>query len=166
MPCTKSRLAPSISSKPKVRPSVRTFPFIRPYYIQLSFNVRHPILKNPTVRQALSYAVDRQAIIDLALNRQGIVSEGPIWPFHWAYSTAQKTYTHNTEAATLRLDSAGLRMKPSTVPGGMPSRLRFRCLTVGQRVQRFEKIALVLQKQLYEIGVDMQIEALDLSGSS
>jgi ABC-type transport system substrate-binding protein len=141
---------------------VRTYPFIRPYYIQLAFNVRHPILKNTTVRQALSYAVDRQAIIDLALNRQGIVSEGPIWPFHWAYSTAQKTYGHNAEAATLRLDAAGLRMKPAAVPGAMPSRLRFRCLTVAKE-SRFERMALVLQKQLYEIGVDMEIEAVPLS---
>ena len=98
--------------KLKDKRTFRTFPFIGPYYIQLVFNVRHPILKNAAVRQALSYAVDRQAVIDLALNRQGIVAEGPIWPFHWAYSTAQKAYAHNTEAATLRLDSAGFRMKP------------------------------------------------------
>ncbi len=90
--------------------NVQTFPFMRPYFMQVLFNVKHPILKNPAVRQALSYAVDRQAIIDLALNRQGTVAEGPIWPYHWAYSTAQKTYTHNSEAATLRLDSAGLQM--------------------------------------------------------
>jgi peptide/nickel transport system substrate-binding protein len=139
--------------------NMRTFPFIRPYYIQLVFNVRHPILKDTAVRQALSYAVDRQAVIDAALNHQGIVSEGPIWPFHWAYSTAQKTYTHNPEAATLRLDAAGLRVRPAAVSGGMPSRLRFRCLTVAKE-SRYERIALVLQKQLYEIGVDMEIEAV------
>ena len=64
---------------------------MRPYYFQLMFNVTHPVLKNPAVRQALSYAVDRQAVVDLALNKQGTAAEGPIWPFHWAYSTAQKT---------------------------------------------------------------------------
>ena len=41
----------------------------------------------------------------------------------------------------------------------MPSRFRLRCLTVAKE-SRFEKIALVLQKQLYKIGVDLQIEAL------
>jgi ABC-type transport system substrate-binding protein len=138
---------------------VHTYPFTRPYYVQLLFNVKHPILKNPAVRQALSYAVDRQAIINQALNRQGTVAEGPIWPFHWAYSTAQKTYTHNTEAATLRLDSAGLRMKKAGAPGQMPSRFRIRCLTLAKDA-RYERIALILQKQLYEIGVDMEIEVL------
>ncbi len=41
----------------------------------------------------------------------------------------------------------------------MPSRLRFRCLTLAKDA-RYEKIALILQKQLYEIGVDIEIEAL------
>ncbi len=137
---------------------VRTFPFTRPYFISLIFNVKHPVFKNPMVRQALSYAADREAIIDLAMNGQGRVAEGPIWPFHWAYSTSSKNYTRNIEAATLRLDSAGLRLKPGA-PGRMPSRLRFRCLTLAKDA-RYEKIALVLQKQLFEIGVDMEIEAI------
>ncbi len=137
--------------------TVNTYAFVRPYYIQLLFNVRHPLLKKPAVRQALSYGVDRQQIVDLALNKQGTVAEGPIWPYHWAYSTAEKTYTHNSEVATLRLDSAGLKIKPSSEKGRMPSRLRIRCLTVAND-DRYEKIALVLQKQLYEIGVDLEIE--------
>jgi peptide/nickel transport system substrate-binding protein len=142
-----------------VPPTVKLYPFTRPYYIQLTFNNKHPVLKNPSVRQALSYAVDRQAVIDEGLNKQGTVAEGPIWPAHWAYSTAQKTYTRNLEAATLRLDSAGLRVKPSREAGRMPSRLRITCLTLA-REARYEKIALILQKQLYDIGVDMEIEPL------
>jgi peptide/nickel transport system substrate-binding protein len=141
--------------------NVRTYAFLRPYYLQLAFNVRHPVLKNPAVRQALSYGLDRQAVVDHALNKQGTVAEGPIWPFHWAYSTAQKTYTHNSEAATLRLDSAGLAIRKSPT-GRMPSRLHIVCLTVANNAQ-FEKIALVLQKQLYEIGVDLEIQALPIA---
>jgi peptide/nickel transport system substrate-binding protein len=139
--------------------NVHTYPFVRPYYVQLVFNIRHPLLKQATVRQALSYAVDRQAIIDLALNRQGTIAEGPIWPYHWAYSTAPKVYTHNTEAATLRLDAAGLRLPKTATPGQMPARFRLKCLTLAKD-QRYEKIALILQKQFYEIGVDMEIEAV------
>lgn len=150
-------ISPAAVDFVKGQSNVHLFPFMRPYYFQLVFNVRHPILKNPVVRQALSYGVDRQGVIDSGLSHQGTVAEGPIWPYYWAYSTAQKTYNHNAEAATLRLESAGLKLKPS--PGRMPSRLRFRCLTVAKDA-RYEKIALVLQKQFYEIGVDMEIEAL------
>ena len=126
--------------------NVNTFPFVRPYDVQLLFNIRHPILKNPAVRQALSYAVDRQAINRPRVESSSTVAEGPIWPFHWAYSTAQKTYTHNTEAATLRLDSAGLKVTRSSAPGRMPSRFRLGCLTLANDA-RYEKIALILQKE-------------------
>jgi peptide/nickel transport system substrate-binding protein len=136
-----------------------SYQFTRPFFIQLAFNTSHPALKNPVVRQALSYGVDRRAVIELAMNKQGQVAEGPIWPYHWAYSTAQKTYSHNLEAALLRLESAGLKVKPGK-PGRMPSRLHIRCLTPENNAL-FEKIALVLQKQLYEIGVDLEIVPLN-----
>jgi peptide/nickel transport system substrate-binding protein len=135
----------------------RAYPFVRPYFIQLAFNTRHPALKDPVVRQALSYAVDRQAIVDQGMNKAGVVAEGPIWPYHWAYSTAQKAYTHNLEAATLRLESAGLKIKPGK-PGRMPSRLHIRCLAPNMPL--FESIATVLQKQMYEIGVDLELVVL------
>jgi len=137
---------------------IRAYPFVRPYYYQLLFNVRNPILKNPAVRQALSYGIDRQVVVEHALGGQGIVAEGPIWPFHWAYSTAQKVYTHNSDSATLRLDSAGFKIKKAAQPGQMPSRLRIRCLIIGNQAQ-YERIAQILQKQLYEIGVDLAVEA-------
>lgn len=139
---------------------VRAFPFTRPYFILLAFNVNHPILKDVRVRQALSYAIDRQAIIDRGLDRQGVVADGPIWPHHWAYS-AQKTYTHNIEAATLRLDAAGFHAGRVREAGHMPSRFRFKCLTV-ERNATFEKIAVLVKQQLYDIGVDMEIETVSV----
>jgi ABC-type transport system substrate-binding protein len=141
--------------------NARTFPFTRPYFIYLLFNVKHPILKSAQVRQALSYAIDRQAIVDRGLDRQGSLADGPIWPAHWAYGTAQKAYTPNVEAATARLDAAGLALRHGRDPGRMPSRFRFKCLTIAKHAT-FEKIALLLQKQLYEIGIDMEVEAVSL----
>ena len=43
----------------------------------------------------------------------------------------------------------------------MPSRFTFTCLVMNND-SRFERVALVLQKQLYAVGVDMRIEALPL----
>ncbi len=141
--------------------TINTYSYLRPFYLQLVFNLRHPVLGKVATRQALSQAVDRQQIIDLALNKRGQVAEGPIWPSHWAYSTAQKPYGYNPEAATLRLDAAGLTLKPGAKPGDMPNRFRFTCLTVAND-ERYEKMALVLQKQLYSIGVEMDIQVLPL----
>ena len=106
-------IAPNVANLPDPD-GQKSYPFVRPYFVQLVFNTRHPALKDPVVRQALSYGVDREAIIELGMNKQGMVAEGPIWPYHWAYSTAQKTYAHNLEAATLRLESAGVALAPFT----------------------------------------------------
>lgn len=139
--------------------TINTFAHTRPYFIQLLFNFRHPALRKPAVRQALSHAVDREHIVKVALHGRGIVSQGPIWPQHWAYGFPSKTYTRNIEVATLLLDGAGQRIRASAERGRMKSRFRFVCLTLANDA-RYEKIGILLQKQLYEIGVDMEVVAL------
>ena len=153
-------VTPSSLDFVEAQSSVKTFPFSRPYYIQLLFNMRHPALKQAVVRQALSQGVDRQALVDLAFNGRGVAAEGPLWPKHWAYSTARKTFNYNPEAATLRLDAAGYKVVKR--PGAMPSRFRFTCLTVAKD-PRYERIASLLQKYFQEIHVDMDVVALSLN---
>lgn len=138
--------------------SVRTYSFLRPYVLYMTFNMRHPVLGRREVRQALSEAVDRAAIVKEGMRGRGEPADGPVWKYHWAYSPAQRTYQHNPAAAKLRLDAAGLAPHGSS-PDRMPSRLHFTCLLWGED-PRFERIALVLQKQLYDIGVDMEIDAV------
>jgi len=142
--------------------SVQVYRFLRPYYYPLVFNVRNPLLKSKEVRQALSQAVDRQTIVERAMHGRGRVADGPIWPFHWAHSEAQRKYAYNPEAARLRLEAAGLKVTRDPQPGYMPSRLRFTCLLV-EKEQAFDRIALYLQKQFAEIGVDMQLQPVPLA---
>lgn len=141
--------------------TVRTFPLTRPYYMNVLFSMRHPDLRKAAVRQALSHAVDREALIRLALDHRGIVADSPIWPQHWAYDAAPRKYGYNREAARLLLDGAGYAARGPAAPGRPPSRFRFVCLTI-ENDARFEKLALLLQKQFFEIGVDMEVQALPL----
>jgi peptide/nickel transport system substrate-binding protein len=136
--------------------SVRTYSFLRPYVLHMTFNMRHPILQRRDVRQALSEAIDRQAIVKDAMRGRGEPADGPVWKYHWANSNAQRTYAYNPPAARLRLDAAGLVPRAAS-PGAMPKRLGFTCLLWGGD-SRFERIALVVQKQLYDIGVDVKFE--------
>ena len=159
-------VSPSAMDFVENQSTISTFPHTRPYFIQLLFNLRHAALKRATVRQALSHAIDRQGIVKSALHGRGLVADGPIWPQHWAYAVPPRTYSLNTEAATLLLDAAGYRVKGSKEPGRMNSRFRFVCVTLANDV-RYEKIGILLQKQLYDIGVDMEVVALpwkDLMG--
>ena len=138
---------------------VRTFSSVRPFYTTLVFSVRHPALRNVEVRRALNEAVDKQEIVASGMRGHGRVADDPVWPFHWAYSAAGRRYAHNPDAARLRLDAAKFPLRQD--PSGMPSRFRFNCLVWGEDSQ-FERIALILQRQFSQVGVDMTLVPLTL----
>jgi peptide/nickel transport system substrate-binding protein len=139
---------------------IQTFSFPRPYYIPIVFNTRHSILGRRAVRQAINEAIDRSEIVTKALNTRGQPADGPVWPYHWAYNSASPKYSYNPEAARIRLDAAGLPVKASGA-GQMPRRFKFRCLFWGEDAM-FERIALVVQKQLFEIGIDVEMVPMTL----
>jgi peptide/nickel transport system substrate-binding protein len=136
---------------------VRTYASIRPSYMLMMFNLRHPVLRNVEVRRALTQAVNRERIVRQEMRDHGKVADDPVWPFHWAYSPAAPRYSYNADAARVRLEAAGLRIAATSRPDLVPSRLRFRCLMPSDEPQ-FERIALLLQRDLSEVGVDMVLE--------
>jgi ABC-type transport system substrate-binding protein len=138
---------------------VKTYSFGRPYYNVLVFNVRHPTLKRAEVRRALNEALDRTALIRDGMNGKGRTADGPLIPEHWAYSTASRPFTFNPSAARLLLDQARLPVQSST-RGRMPSRFAFTCLVWND--PRFERLAVLIQKQLADVGVEMQLVSLPL----
>ena len=150
-------VTPTVLDFVEAQTTVKTFSFTRPYFWQMFFNLRHPALRHTGVRLALSQAVDRNALVDGVFRGRGVPTDTPIWPMHWAYSSPPTAIASNLEAATLRLDAAGFRITHRA--GAMPSRFRFTCLTVANNAG-YERAASLLQKQLEDINVDMQVEAL------
>lgn len=143
---------------------VKVFSFLHPYSYALVFNMRTPVFRDASVRIALNQAVDRELIIERALRGHGVVASGPIWPRHWAYRS-DLTYQYNPRLADQMLTDNGF--KRPDAPGSdrgdqMPSRLRFVAL-IARDVSPFERIALLLQKQMYDIGVDMQVSSVSIS---
>jgi peptide/nickel transport system substrate-binding protein len=133
--------------------SVQTFTFLRPYTLMLGFNLRHPVLRSPEIRRALNQAIDRDAIVRAGFRGRARPAQDPIWPYHWTSTTGGPTYTHNREAAARAFTAAGYR-EAKSVDGRMPSRFQLKCLVY----RPLERVALIVQKQLFEVGIDMQIE--------
>jgi ABC-type transport system substrate-binding protein len=108
-------------------------------------------------------AIDRQAIVDLALHHHGRPATGYLWPPHWAADPAAPSFDYRpVEAFHLLFPSShgSGPTRPSRVAQG--ERLQFSCL-VPERVAPHDRIAIVLQKQLFDIGVDMAIEPVPVA---
>lgn len=138
--------------------NVAFYSYLRNYIYLIAFNSARPQLASPTVRRALNAAVNRQSLIGDVLNGHGLAASGPLWPFHWAYDSTLPGYTHDPSLASATLDAAGLT-RTGSGRNGVPSRLSFVCL-VPENYAVLERLALHTQKQLYDIGVDMQLEAV------
>ncbi len=145
--------------------SARVFSFLRPYAYTLVFNTNRAPLRAPAVRRALNLAVDRQAIIDRALGGHGAVANGHISPLNWTYDGDAMRFGQDPQQADELLSGQGLTWPGTDTASAeadtMPARLRFTCL-VATEYWPYEEIAILLQKQLYDIGVDMQLEAVSI----
>jgi peptide/nickel transport system substrate-binding protein len=137
---------------------VDVFSFSYRYQYLVAFNSRRAPFDSAAVRRALNYAIDRPALVKNVLQDRGAPSTGPLWPKHWAYDTSVAPFGFDAGLATSLLNAAGV--PPDTKRGGRPnSRIRFTCL-IPARFTQLERVGLHVQKQLYNIGVDMQFEVV------
>lgn len=141
--------------------NVTTYPTVQAYYLALMFNHRHPLLGRVGIRRAIAEAIDRSAIIQQAMRGKGRRADDPIWPFHWAYPTDVPTQAFNPEHAAATLDKAGFPLPTTGRQGEQRKRLSFKCVVYSEDPQ-FERIARLIQRQLFNIGIDMQIELTTL----
>ena len=140
--------------------TVRVSALESPYAFALVFNTRRPLFDDPRLRVALSHAIDREAIIEDAFRGHASVASG-IWPKHWVYSGVDLPRRHDPKRADRLLTELGFERPSSIDPpaGRHSSRLRFETLLVGFDQAQVERTALLLQRQLRQVGVEMEIDA-------
>jgi peptide/nickel transport system substrate-binding protein len=121
------------------------------WYVTL--NTRHPILKDKRVRQALNYAVNKDAIIRDILKGTAIVARGPLSPVYGPYyEEALKAYPHDLEKARALLKEAGH-------PGGFE--VTFLVPESGSGMQSPVEMATVIQANLAQVGVRVKIQTME-----
>jgi peptide/nickel transport system substrate-binding protein len=141
---------------------IQVFPFARSYQFLIGFNSRRGAFRSPVVRRALNLAVDREALIANVLQGQGQAAAGPLWPQHWAYDRSASGYAFEPEYATTLLSDSGFDVIHASNGDRPPARFRFTCL-LPANFSVLERIGLEVQKQLFDIGVDMQFEVVSLT---
>ena len=121
-----------------------------------------PYLKRPEFRQAISCAVDRDAIVSSVFLGAAVPVYGPITPGNrvW-YSDAVPRYAYDTGRARSLLAGLGLqdRNHDGLLEDASGDPVRFSILT--QRGHIRERTAAVIQEQLKHVGITVDIAALD-----
>lgn len=78
-----------------------------------------PFFAEPEVRQALLYAIDRQALVDQVLDGQAIVARGPVLPSSWAYTPTVLLYDYDPAQAITLLAEAGWEATGVSAPSSI-----------------------------------------------
>jgi peptide/nickel transport system substrate-binding protein len=139
---------------------IQVISFARSYQYLIAFNSQRGPLRSVAVRRALNAAVNRELLVTDVLQGQGEPATGPIWPKHWAYDTSVQPFVHDPRGAVATMEAAGLHViAPDLRSDRPPARLRFSCL-IPAGFSLHERVGLDVQKQLYEVGVDIRFEVI------
>jgi len=127
-------------------------------YAYIGFNLRDPALRDARVRQAISYAVDTDAIVRYLRRGFARHATGIVPSMSWAYEPDVRQYPHDPAAAGRLLDEAGYPDPDG--PGGQP-RLRLTLKTSTD--ERYRLQAAVIQQNLAEVGIALEIRSYEFA---
>lgn len=114
----------------------------------LGFNASKEPLNNKKLRQAISYAINVQDIIDVVYQGAATKANSPIGPKVYGYNPDAKAYDYNPEKAKELLKEAGIKKG-----------LKIKLWTNDNPIRR--DIAVIIQDQLKQVGIDVVIETLE-----
>lgn len=137
-------------------------------YIFFNFDAKNPdlakLFSNSDFRRAISFAVNRDRIIDAAYNGlAGTPGHGTFTGSSWYYDTTKQLTKFDLKAAATALDKLGLKDGGDGVrrlPGG--KNLEF-TLTYASDQADYPAIAAILQNDLKQIGVKINFQTVPFS---
>lgn len=136
------------------------YKYIANGYTYIGFNLNHPFFRDKKVRQALSYAVDRDIVIKGALLGLGEKTVGPYKPGTWVYNSGLSPYPHDPEKALALLREAGWSKGKDGILQKDGQRFSFTVL-LNQGNKERETVLLILQEQWKKLGIDIKIRTVE-----
>ncbi len=121
----------------------------------LGFNMEDPVVGRREVRQALTFATDREALIRYLLHGQARIATGILPPNHWAYEPNVTQYSLNVARAEQLLDTAGL-------PRGANG-IRLHVLLKTSTEEQARLIGAALQEQWRHAGIELEVRPLEIA---
>lgn len=114
----------------------------------LGFNTQKAPFDKKEVRQAIAYAIDMPSIINAVYLGGAEIANSPVAPGVPGYTSTGKTYNQNIAKAKELLAKAGY-------PNGFKAKISLNDVSVRKN------IAVILQDQLKQIGIDLEVEIME-----
>lgn len=124
----------------------------------ITFNCESESTRDPRVRQAISYAINRAEIIQSLLRGQAKIAYSILPEESWAYSPGTK-YDYNPEQAKKILDEAGFRDPDGDGPKmRFPKPIAFKISSSSTLANQYSN---VIVDQLKRVGIPVSIETAE-----
>lgn len=137
------------------------FIYPRPAYNYIGWNTRNPVLKEKTVRHALTMLLNRQQIIERLYFGMAEPIDSPFMPGTPEYHSEMKRWNYNPEEAKLLLDRSGwIDHNSDGIRDKEGKDLAFEIMTTNSNPIA-EKILTVYQEDLKRAGINMQIRQME-----
>ncbi len=142
--------------------SVRTMLVKQPAYAAAVFNTKHPPLDDVRVRQAIAYAMNERRIVDNLTYGTATLATADLSDYYWAHDPTLAGYPYDPAKANGLLDRAGWRRRALGTRAKNGKALTLQ-LTIGAGSQTANQIAVQLQSDLRQVGIDLAIKTYSYS---
>lgn len=127
-------------------------------YQYIGVNLRDKALKDVRVRQAIAYAIDREAIVDHLRRGLATPAVGLLPPVSWAFTPDVRVFPHDPAKARALLDEAGY---PDPDGDGPAPRLRLTLKISNLEFNRLQ--AAVIQQDLRAVGIALEVRTYEFA---
>jgi len=131
------------------------------YFEFVAVNLANPILSDVNVRQAILLGIDRNRILQDTTLGRGIVIDGPILPYSWAFNSQIQHMTYSKKMAAQQLEEAGWKDEDSDgilekTVGNKKYKLEFELLVNTDNGARYQT-ASHIEKNLKDLGISVKL---------
>ncbi len=130
-------------------------------YAHIDINLNHPILSDLKVRQALSYAINKEDINKSIFDGKVTVAHSMTSPLDSLYNDDpkfMKKYKSDKKLARKLLDEAGWKLEPDGFRYKNKQKMTFR-LVGAAGIKQIETLQAIIQAQWKDVGIDLQIKS-------
>jgi len=127
------------------------------WHLKLVMNHREPPLNEKNFRQALAYAIDRQALVEITQRGHAVAGNpGFVPPDSSWYNPQVTAYPFDLDRAKALLQGLGCEVRDGKVFRGEAS-LKLEMLSQ----PRFKEVGLFVKEQLERLGIEIDIRSLE-----